>query len=797
MTPTTTTRHAPDTAGIDFPHDLPSDNGGQTRPAASNQEEPAPEDDGVEENHHRTQTGDTAPRRKVTFHPSNPTARTEGAVPGIQDRNTGGSSHLATSSADVEGESAPEVPGPDPDSEREGKPVEDGPPAEPRTLRYYQREAHEEVIRLWEDGYERCAVILPTGTGKSTVIGACAAEMARRGYKVLMLAHRDQLLGQMKRDTIAVDPSLYGNIGIVVAARNEVDYPVVAASFQTLARSPKRLTEIIGDDPDQKVCVLVDECHHATADTYMSVLSRTGLHVRDPLQGKSAKAIERQAQRDEDADAEDDLTRAGKRAKSSRATADDFVWKEDSLPRVVACGFTATMSRADGARLGELWPTIAYERDITWAMAEGFLVEPHGKTVKLPELDKLGSIRTVAGDYNAKQLDEVMRASVDSTIDAVMRHASERAMIVFAASVEHAEAMSEGLNGAGIAADYVVGSHSKQEREAIYERYHSGELQALVTVMVLTEGADFPRCDCVVMARPTRSQVLLTQMLGRALRLYTDPVTGEEKKSALVLDLTGVARDTKLVTLTDLWGGAEVREYDENGEEILPEPEVDPDLPPALPGLDVATKERTGDIELEDHKFVANPFDNVLALTTREGYVYVPAGNGANGLMLWPPAPHLHDRVYVIQLSPRKNPEPWVDQSGVPIAGTYEQALNAARRVAFRRKNPKGYRAAILTTDNWRAAGNPPSDKQRDMANKLGIRVNPQWSKGDISDAITCDMVAKRMRTVRPIIESFGLESARLGQEEIAENAAAAAEAEAHRAEIRRRVEYNDANPPF
>src|SRR5699024_7750928 len=98
--------------------------------------------------------------------------------------------------------------------------------------------------------------------------------------------------------------------------------------------------------------------------------------------------------------------------------------------------------------------------------------------------------------------------SVDTTVDAILTHASGRALIVFAASVQHADELSDALNSVGIKAAAVVGSHTREERAVAYEAYRSGELDALVTVQVLTEGADFPRFDTVVLARPTRSLVL-------------------------------------------------------------------------------------------------------------------------------------------------------------------------------------------------------------------------------------------------------------------------------------------------
>jgi DNA repair protein RadD len=102
-------------------------------------------------------------------------------------------------------------------------------------------------------------------------------------------------------------------------------------------------------------------------------------------------------------------------------------------------------------------------------------------------------------------------------------------MIVFATGVDHAEILAELLTERGITAMAVVGSHARDYRQEVYRRFHDAEIQALVTVQVLTEGADFPRCDCVVMGRPTKSLSLYTQMLGRGLRPLPGVVDGVKK----------------------------------------------------------------------------------------------------------------------------------------------------------------------------------------------------------------------------------------------------------------------------
>src|SRR5699024_10773352 len=106
-----------------------------------------------------------------------------------------------------------------------------------------------------------------------------------------------------------------------------------------------------------------------------------------------------------------------------------------------------------------------------------------------------------------------------------------------------------------------------------------------------------------------------SQIVGRAVRPYTDPATGHTKTHALVLDLTGVARDQKLRTLTDLWGEAETREYTADGEEIIAPPEPAPQAP---------SRERQGRADLVDVDLFGD--QPVLILRSRKGVLYVHGG---------------------------------------------------------------------------------------------------------------------------------------------------------------------------
>lgn len=540
--------------------------------------------------------------------------------------------------------------------------------AVPRELRPYQLEAVAAVHEAWGRDLRRPAVVLPTGTGKSTVIAQIAVDARARGLRVAMLAHRGELLGQMADSVLAVDP--HGpRPGIVQAGLDESSEAIIAGSFQTLVNAERR--HRIG----RRDIILVDEAHHAPAETYTAVMRDLGAF--DPDSG------------------------------------------------VFTAGFTATMSRTDGG-LGGVWDEVVFERDIRWALENGFLVRPHGLTVVLPGLD-LSKIRTVAGDYANGELAEAMAASVESTVDAYVRYASGRSTIVFAAGVDHADALAEALCFRGVRADAVLGSMDTAAREDVYRRFRDGTLDAMVTVQVLTEGADFPRCDAVVLARPTKSQTLYAQMVGRALRTYPG------KTDALVLDLAGSTRDTSLVTITDLSPEAKTRKVTPDGDEVE-EAELEEPAAGAPP-----RRFREGPLELETIDLLAASAANWL--TTDGGVRFLDVQGHL--VFLWPPHPPEAGPVSVGWTPSRgRRQVSWAaGDDGTPITGTLAQAVEGAEMLAPT-LGTIPYRDA-----SWRSTAKP-SEGQVKFAAGLGIDNPEGKTRARLSDDISTAL-ASRLLVVR------------------------------------------------
>ncbi len=354
--------------------------------------------------------------------------------------------------------------------------------------RPYQLEAIEALRKGWAAGQNRLAVVLPTGAGKTVVFSHLAHQMLDGlGHRrVLVIAHREELIEQAASKLLAVDPML--RVGIVKAQRDDhADADVIVASVQTLAVARRR--EAIRDIG----LIIVDECHHAAARTYMEVLRHFG------------------------------------------------AW--DGVP---VAGFTATMTRTDGG-LAEVWQDVVMRLDILDMISDGYLCDVRGKAITVDTLD-LNKVKTRGGDLVDGQLGKALEDSgaIDAIAKAYVEHAGDRAGVVFTPTVATAQAAAAALTAAGVTAAPVWGAMGKDERRTTLARYVAGEVQVLTNCMVLTEGFDAPHTSCIVVARPTKSPGLYVQMVGRGLR----PAPG--KRDALLLDVMGAASRHKLASMVDL-----------------------------------------------------------------------------------------------------------------------------------------------------------------------------------------------------------------------------------------------------
>lgn len=360
------------------------------------------------------------------------------------------------------------------------------------TLRPYQQEACAAVFEAWSLGKKAPVIIGGTGFGKTLV----AAEIMRRSLhatrgRAVFMAHRTELLDQTIAIVKVIAPRC--TVGLLQASSRQDDRMITVASVDTL-KGQERLDSLLSHGAP--ALLVIDECHHATAAKYRTVIDKL----------------------------------------------------REANPNLLVLGLTGTPGRADGTGLDEVFDGVAYEKNILQLIELGALVPPTGVAVKIDV--RLEDVASENGDFVKASLSKVINTPAvrRTCVEAWQQHGHDKKMIVFCSDVQHARDLAAEFNDAGYPAAAIDGSMKKNERKALYTRFRSGEIKLLCSVEVLTEGFDEPSVEGILFARPTQSQGLYLQCLGRGLRLF--PM----KTECLVIDCVGNGDQHATVQLASLAG---------------------------------------------------------------------------------------------------------------------------------------------------------------------------------------------------------------------------------------------------
>lgn len=261
-------------------------------------------------------------------------------------------------------------------------------------LRPYQQQARDRIHAEWENGHTRTLLVLPTGTGKTIVFASVAADQVRAGDRVLILAHRGELLEQ------AAD-KLQRSTGLVSAVEKAEStclnswFRVVVGSVQTLQRTA-RLERF---PQDYFGTIIIDEAHHAITDGYRRILDYFG----------SAKVL----------------------------------------------GVTATPDRGDMRNLGEVFDSLAFEYKLTDAIKEGYLCKIMAQTIPL-QLD-ITSVAMSGGDYAVGDLGTALDPYLEQIAAEMARRCKSRKTVVFLPLIKTSQKFRDLLNTYGFRAAEVNG----------------------------------------------------------------------------------------------------------------------------------------------------------------------------------------------------------------------------------------------------------------------------------------------------------------------------------------------------
>jgi ATP-dependent helicase IRC3 len=352
-------------------------------------------------------------------------------------------------------------------------------------LRDYQRKALSAVLAAKDRGLSRVMVVMPTGTGKTTLFAALVDQFdAQYDEAALVVAHRHELLHQAAGRIAQQAPRIPVGIegGRLVAPEGS---RAVVAGVQTLGR-PKS-TRLDWFNPG---LLILDEGHHAPADTWQNVMRRFGAY--------------------------------------------------DGLCFTLAV--TATDHRMDNKPLhGEeaaIFEDVVFRYTLRQAVADGWLADLRGYRVATGV--DISRVRTRHGDYVTGELARAVNTE-ERNLKAYEHWsdvARNRRTIVFCVDVQHAKDVAKLFRDWGVAAEHVDGTMKPAERDGVMRRFGSGRTQVLCNVDIATEGFDIPAANCVLMLRPTQSWALYTQMVGRGLRVLPGVVDGldegTQRRAAIV-----------------------------------------------------------------------------------------------------------------------------------------------------------------------------------------------------------------------------------------------------------------------
>ncbi|KAI9478196.1 MAG: P-loop containing nucleoside triphosphate hydrolase protein [Benjaminiella poitrasii] len=373
-------------------------------------------------------------------------------------------------------------------------------------LRPYQKESIETTLKEFENGCNKQIVSLPVGSGKTVIMSNLIPRIpspTAKATKVLLLAHRTELLDQAHNQIIKYNPDLVVEVEQGKRKVNIDKADVVIASVPTLGRAiSDRITKF---DPDLFKAILIDEAHHAVADTYTTILDYFGMNDE-----KGKKKL---------------------------------LW-----------GCTATVKRHDGLALNQVFDKIVYHVDFMDMIEQRYLSQMRVTMIQT-NVD-LSAVRHTKVDFVLKQLSSVVNTDARNKVivSSWQKYAQEedrKSTLVFAVDIKHTIELCNAFINAGINAKCITSKTNPIERLQILNDFRSRKIPVLVNCSILTEGTDIPCVDCILLARPTRSATLFQQMFGRGLRLYP------EKENCLVVDFVDNfkrASAAGLVTVPTLLG---------------------------------------------------------------------------------------------------------------------------------------------------------------------------------------------------------------------------------------------------
>lgn len=262
-------------------------------------------------------------------------------------------------------------------------------------LRPYQAEAKQAILSAWDEGYRKTLLVLPTGCGKTVVFSSVTENQVEKGHKVLIMAHRGELL-QQAADKLKESSGLDCVLEKAESTSLGSFMPVTVGSVQSLAQ-PKRLAKF---PPDYFQDIIVDEAHHCLSDSYQRVLSH--------------------------------------------------------FPEANVLGVTATPDRGDKQTLGQYFDSQAYEYSMSQAIRDQYLVPIKAQMIPL-ELD-IAKVGVSNGDYAVGEIGNALEPYLEQIAQEMSHYCKGRKTVAFLPLIATSQKFCRMLNDVGLSAAEVNGN---------------------------------------------------------------------------------------------------------------------------------------------------------------------------------------------------------------------------------------------------------------------------------------------------------------------------------------------------
>lgn len=378
-------------------------------------------------------------------------------------------------------------------------------------LRPYQKEAIDCCLTALHQ-HHRALLVMATGLGKTLIFSEVAKYYQQLG-RVLILAHREELVWQAAETLQDQAP------GVEMAQWHSGSQlfgsRVTIGTVQTVMR---RLDKF---KPNAFSLVVIDEAHHSPAASYQKIIN----------------------------------------------------WFSDAK----VLGVTATPKRHDRIGLGKIFSHVAYIYDLACGIRDGWLVPIAQYLVRNMQVD-FTTIRKRSGDFAPEVLERILleEENLHAVAKVALDATSYGPVLVFTTGIQQSDRLAEVINRYKPNMAQSVSQHTpKMIRRGIITRFRNGEVPILCNCMIATEGFDAPKTASIVMARPTRSLMLYTQMLGRGTRplagIVTDQQSSAERRQAIqqsmkpklrVYDLVRAQQITQVITAADALSGSTIARPD-------------------------------------------------------------------------------------------------------------------------------------------------------------------------------------------------------------------------------------------